>query len=398
MSSSRVRATITGIGHYVPPHRVTNQDLEKIVDTSDDWIRTRTGIVERRVAGDSLSTADLAVKASRRALQDAGVDAADLDLVLVATASPDMVFPATGSLVQSRIGAVRAGACDISCGCAGFVYALAVAAQFIESAVYQRVLVVGSDTLTKLVDWTDRNTCVLFGDGAGAVVLEPAGNGSGILAFNLKSDGSGADLLQVPAGGSRRPASLDTVSKRLHYLKMAGGEVFRFAVKAISESTLAALEAAGFSVNDVDLFIPHQANARIIDAAARRIGIPLEKVYLNVARYGNTSCASIPLALSEAMDTERLRPGDLVVICGFGAGLSWGGTVLRWSHVRSRRVGDPDVRAQRARSRKTPQKASKARLSSQMRGTAKPAQENILSCGGGSMGRIAARAKHPLTP
>lgn len=307
-----------------------------MVDTSDEWIRTRTGIVERHVADPAMATSDMAVQAARRALEDAGVVAADLDFVLVATATPDTMFPSTGSLVQHQIGATRAGACDITCGCSGWVYGISMMSQCIASGLYRKVLVVGADTLTRLVDWSDRGTCVLFGDGAGAVVLEADTSGKGMLSCVLGSDGAGADLLRLPAGGSRLPASAQTVAEGQHYIHMAGNEVFKFAVKTVSEIALEALQRAGLSVADVDLFVPHQANLRIIDAAAKRLGIREDRLFVNVDRYGNTSCASIPIALSEAQDQRRLAPGHLVLVCGFGAGLSWGCSVMRWSHARAR--------------------------------------------------------------
>lgn len=334
MTAPAIRAVITGVGHYVPPRVLTNLDLEKMVDTSDTWIRERTGIAERHVSDDGMATSDLAFEAARRALADAKVEAADLDFVLVATASPDMMFPATACLVQNRLGAVRAAACDLQCGCSGFVYALTVASQFIQSGAFRRILVVGADCLSRLVDWTDRNTCVLFGDGAGAAVVEASTQGVGLMSFRLRADGAGGGLLCLPAGGTRRPATAETVAARQHYIQMTGNEVFKFAVKVMGDTTLEVVASAGLSMDDVDLFVPHQANDRIMSAAARRVGIPDEKVFRNVHRYGNTSCASIPIALSEAMDEGRIRRDDVVVICGFGAGLGWGGAVLRWGYTR----------------------------------------------------------------
>jgi 3-oxoacyl-[acyl-carrier-protein] synthase-3 len=329
------QAVITGVGHYAPPRRITNFDLEKMVETSDAWIRERTGIEERRVCDDGVATSDIAIEAARRALADAGVKAEDLDLVLLATASPDMLFPATSCIVQNALGAKKAGAVDLSSGCAGFVYALCVASQFICSGVYKRVLVIGADVLSRLTNWRDRNTCVLFGDGAGAAVVEPSTEGFGMMSFALRSDGSGGDLLKLPSGGSRLPASAETVAAGQHYIHMSGSEVFKFAVKAIGDTTNEVLQGAGLSVDDVDLFVPHQANMRIMTAAARRVGVPDEKVFTNVARYGNTSCASIAIALSEAVEQGRLRKNDVVALCGFGAGLSWGGAVMRWGYTRT---------------------------------------------------------------
>lgn len=332
---SPLRAAITGLGRYVPPRTITNFDLEQTVETSDQWIRERTGISERHISDDGTATSDLSVEAARRALADAALDPAELELILLATASPDSLFPATSCIVQSRIGASNAGACDVSCGCAGWLYALSSGTQHIQSGTYRKVLVIGADTLSKVIDWTDRNTCVLFGDGAGAVVLEPAPDGFGLLSFVLRADGSGADLLKIPAGGSRLPTTAETVANRQHYVQMAGSEVFKFAVKAITETTVDVLKAASLSVEDVDLFVPHQANQRIITAAANRIGIPDEKVFINVDRYGNTSCASIPIALSEAVEKGRLKNGDVVAMCAFGSGLGWAASVMRWSSTHS---------------------------------------------------------------
>jgi len=328
----RRRATITGVGSCVPERVVTNFDLEKMVDTTDEWIRTRTGIRERRVAAEDQATSDLAVVAARRALEEARLDPADLDLIIVATVTPDMPFPATACIVQDRLGASRAAALDLETACSGFVYALATGAQFIETGLYNNVLVIGAETLSKIVDWTDRRTCVLLGDGAGAVVLQPApAEDQGLLSFHLGADGGGADLLKQPAGGSRLPASEETVRSRLHYVHMNGREVFKFAVKVMGEAAQAALEKCGLGFADVDYYIPHQANYRIIEASARRFGLPMERVYVNIDRYGNTSAASIPVALDEAVDQGRIRPGDLVLLVAFGGGLTWGAAVCRWT-------------------------------------------------------------------
>lgn len=327
------RAAITGVGHYVPPRCLTNAELEEMVDTSDEWIRERTGISERHICGPEMATSDLACEASRRALENAGVEAAELDLIIVSTATPDMLFPATANLVQHRLGAMKAGACDMSCGCAGFLYAMSTGSQFIASGHYKKILVVGADTISRILDWTDRRTCVLFGDGAGAVVLEPSEDDMGILSFVLRSDGAGGDFLRLPAGGSRLPASHETVDQKLHYVHMVGSEVFKFAVKVISDITQQALDLAGLGVGDIDLFVPHQANLRIIDSACKRLQVPMERVYTNVQRYGNTSCGSVPVALSEAVQQGRLKKGDILASCGFGAGLSSAGTVVRWSYT-----------------------------------------------------------------
>lgn len=332
---SNLRAAITGMGYYVPPRTITNSDLERLVETSDQWIRERTGIDVRHVCDADSATSDLAVEASLRALADANVDAKDIDLVVLATATPDNLFPATACIVQNRIGAVNAGAFDLSCGCAGWLYALSVANGFIQAGMFRKILVIGADSLSKVVNWEDRNTCVLFGDGAGAAVVEPAPDGLGLMSFILRSDGSGSDLLKLPGGGSRLPCTAETIAGKQHYIHMAGREVFKFAVNAFVDTTLDVLTSAGLAVHDVDIFVPHQANMRIINAAASRLGIPQDKVFLNVQRYGNTSCASIPIALSEAVQNGKVRHGDVVAICAFGSGLCWGGSVMRWSGVRS---------------------------------------------------------------
>jgi 3-oxoacyl-[acyl-carrier-protein] synthase-3 len=322
---------IVGTGSFLPPRCLTNADLEKMVDTSDEWIRARTGIVERRLADPDTATSDLAVRAARQALENAGVEAAALDLIIVSTVTPDMFFPSTASLVQHQLGAERAGAFDLLVGCTGFVYALSLGAQAIATGANETVLVVGAETLSKVVDWSDRATCVLFGDGAGAVVLRESAEGKGLLSYVLGNNGEGAtELLSIPAGGSRRPASEETVRQGLHFLKMEGGEVFKFAVRIMEEASRQALAQAGLRIEDVDLLVPHQANVRIMDAAAKRLGLPRDRVLYNVERYGNTSSASIPIALDEAARGGQLRPGDVVVLVSFGAGLSWASAVLRW--------------------------------------------------------------------
>lgn len=323
-------AGIAGVGACLPERVLTNFDLEKIVETSDEWIVTRTGISERRIVAEEEATSDLAIGAARAALAQAGVDARDVDLVIVGTITPDVPFPAVASLVQDRIGATRAGAFDLSAGCSGFVYGLATGAQFIQGGVYDNVLVIGADVISRILNWQDRSTCVLFGDGAGAALLRPAEPGEGLLSFDLGSDGSGAELLCVEAGGTRLPASQETVAKMQHTVKMAGSEVFKFAVRAIEESTRRALARAQLEVVDIDCFIAHQANARIIEAAARRLELLPERVFMNVDRYGNTSAASIPIALAEAVGTGRVRSGDTLALVGFGAGLSWASAILNW--------------------------------------------------------------------
>ncbi|MFH0801192.1 MAG: beta-ketoacyl-ACP synthase III [bacterium] len=325
-------AGIAGVGSYAPSRKLTNSDLEKIVDTSDEWIRTRTGISERRICEDGVPTSEIAVIAARRAIAQAGISPEEIDLVICATVTPDMPFPAMACIVQDKIGATRAAAFDLEAGCSGFMYALAVGTQFIESGVYENVLICGADSLTRITDWTDRNTCVLFGDGGGAVLLRPAEEGYGVLSFQLGADGSGGDLLKMPAGGSLMPASRETVDKKLHTIKMAGNEVFKFAVKVMGDAAVKALEKAHIRTDEVKCFIPHQANMRIIEAAARRLGVGMDRFFVNLNKYGNTSCGSIPLALSEALEVGRIRKGDIVVMVGFGAGLTWAANVVRWSY------------------------------------------------------------------
>lgn len=323
-------AQITGWGRYVPSKVLTNHDLEKMVDTSDEWIRTRTGIVERRICTPKDSTASMAVRAAQAALQVADLPPSKLDLIIVATATPDYPMPSTSSLVQDALGASHAGAFDLNAACSGFVYALAVGSMLIASGVHRNVLVIGSESLSRFIDWTDRSTCVLFGDGAGAVVLQESAVPSGLLSSILGSDGSGAQSLLIPAGGSRAPASVETLQARQHYVKMNGNEVYRFAVNTMSRVSAAAIRQAGLEPWDIDLVIPHQANIRIIHAAAKSLGIPVEKFFINVDRYGNTSSASIPIALCEAIEQERVQPGAKLLFVGFGAGLTWAATVFEW--------------------------------------------------------------------
>lgn len=341
--ADRIAAGIVGVGTYVPERVLTNRDLEAVVDTSDQWIRERTGIRERRIADPSQSTSDLAVIAARRALADGGVDPGELDMIIVATATPDMTFPSTASLVQERLGCGSVAAFDLSAGCTGFMYGLVVGAQFVIAGTYRTVLVIGAETLSRILNWEDRSTCVLFGDGAGAVVLQPVPSGRGLLAARLGSDGSGGDLLKVPAGGSKLPASALTVEQKLHYVHMNGREVFRFAVRILGEAAAEVIGAAGLQQDQIDLFIPHQANIRIIEAAAKRLDLPMDRVVVNVNRYGNTSSASIPLALEEAVDSGRLVDGDRVVMVGFGAGLTWAAVALRWYSTGRQGAPEPVV-------------------------------------------------------
>jgi 3-oxoacyl-[acyl-carrier-protein] synthase-3 len=319
---------ITGTGHYVPQRVLTNFDLEKIVETSDEWITTRTGIKERRVAADHEACSDLSLAAAQRALAMAGVAAADLDGIIVGTISGDMPLPATATFVQDRLGAVNAAALDLGAACSGFIYGVNMAHAMIASGQMNRVLVVGAEVLTKFVDWSDRATCVLFGDGAGAVVLEACEPGRGILATHMKSDGSLAELLCIPGGGSRRPYGPNSFVERSHYIKMKGDGVFKWAVRAMVDASEAALEQAGRALSDVALVVPHQANIRIIDAVVERLEIPRERVAINLDRYGNTSSATIPIAYDEAVREKRVRPGDLVLFTGFGGGFTWGSVLF----------------------------------------------------------------------
>ncbi len=328
-------AHIVGWGKYVPERVVTNDELARTVDTTDEWIRTRTGIEERRIAGEGETTSSMATQAAWRALEVAGLSPAQVDLIIVATATPDYALPATACLVQDSLGAGNAAAFDLSAGCTGFIYALGVAVDMVAARRGPRetptALVIGAETLSRFIDWDDRATCVLFGDGAGAVVVQANGLPGGVLSTFLGADGSGGDLLYVPAGGSQKPASHRTVSERLHYVRMRGREVFRFAARAMPDAARRALEQAGLAGADVALVIPHQANQRILEAAARMLDLPAEKIYSNLRRYGNTSAASIPIAICEAVEEGLIQRDDLVVCVGFGAGLTWGATALRWS-------------------------------------------------------------------
>jgi 3-oxoacyl-[acyl-carrier-protein] synthase-3 len=314
----------------VPERVLTNDELSKLVDTSDEWIQTRTGIKERRIAAPEQATSDLCLPAAEVALRDAGVQAADLDLVIVTTITADMLFPSTAALVAARLGADNAAAYDLSAGCTGFVYGLVQGYAAISAGLAKQVLVIGADTLSRIVDWSDRATCVLFGDGAGAVVLEQVEVG-GFHVFELGADGAGGMELFMPAGGSRRPASAETVAAGEHYVKMNGREVYKFATRVLPSSAQAVLEASGKSIGDIDLYVPHQANLRIIEHAAKKLGIEEERVFVNVDRYGNTSSASIPLALCEARAEGRLKDGALVLMTGMGAGLTWGSSVMTWT-------------------------------------------------------------------
>jgi 3-oxoacyl-[acyl-carrier-protein] synthase-3 len=324
------RVSITGIGANAPARVMTNDELAEIVDTSDEWIVERTGIRERRVAAPDEALSDLARPAAEAALEHAGVRASDVDLIVVATVTPDMLFPSTGAILADQLGAKDAAAYDLSAGCTGFVYAIAQAHGMVSSGLVDHALVVGGDVLSKVVDWQDRSTCVLFGDGAGAVVLERVPEG-GFLGFELGADGSGGPQLYMPAGGSRAPATAETVAERQHFAKMNGREVFKFATRVLVDSAEKVLDECGVPVADVDVYVPHQANVRIIDHARKKLGIPEERTVVNVDRFGNTSSGSIPLALGDAEDDGRLKEGEMVLMTGMGAGLTWGSALIEWT-------------------------------------------------------------------
>lgn len=322
--------SITGVGAYLPSRILTNHDLEKMVETSDEWILSRTGIRERRLAADSESTSDLAAAAALRALENAKVSPEQVDLIIVATITPDMPFPATACLVQQKIGARRVPAFDLEAACSGFVYGLEIGQQFIMSGTYDTVLVIGAEKLSTIVDWRDRNTCVLFGDGAGAAVLQNRPNSHGLLAAVMGADGANAELLHMPGGGSRCPATSDSVDARLHYLRMDGRETFKNAVQAMNTAAQEVLSRCGLDISQIKCVIPHQANKRIIDAVGTRLGARPEQILINLDRYGNTSAASVAIALEEAVATGRVERGDLILIVVFGAGLTWGAAVIEW--------------------------------------------------------------------
>ena len=321
---------IIGSGKYVPERVLTNQQLERMVETNDEWIVTRTGIRERRIAAKDEATSDLAYQASKRALDAAGLTAEDIDLIIVATVTPDMFFPSTACLLQDKLGARKAAAFDLSAACSGFIYGLATATSMIKTGMYRHVLVVGAECLSRITDYTDRNTCILFGDGAGAVVLGPVAEGRGFKSFELGADGSGGELLKVCGGGSRMPSMAETVDSKAHYIYMAGSEVFKFAVRIMGGAAEDALRKAGLEKGDIDLLVPHQANIRIIQSALNRLDLPEDKCMINLDKYGNVSAASIPIALAEAVEQGKVKEGDCLVLVGFGGGLTWGASVLIW--------------------------------------------------------------------
>ncbi|RNB91932.1 ketoacyl-ACP synthase III [Brevibacillus fluminis] len=321
---------ILGTGSYTPERVLTNADLEKMVETNDEWIVTRTGIRERRISSKEQASSDLAYEAAQRALKKANITAEELDMIIVATVTPDMMFPSTACILQDKLGAKKASALDISAACTGFLYGVTTASQFIANGMYRYVLVIGVESLSKITNYEDRNTCVLFGDGAGAAILGPVPEGYGFKAFDLGADGSGGELLNLPAGGSRLPATAETVEQGLHYMYMAGSEVFKFAVRVMNSATETVLEKAGLEKESIDLLVPHQANLRIIEAALKRFGLSEDKVAINLDRYGNMSSASIPVALDEAVEAGRVKEGDNLVLVGFGGGLTWGAALLTW--------------------------------------------------------------------
>jgi 3-oxoacyl-[acyl-carrier-protein] synthase-3 len=321
---------IIGTGRCLPDRILSNYDLERIVDTSDEWIRTRTGISERRISDADTATSDLATTAAKRAMEDAGVKPEEIDMIIVATVTPDMAFPSTACIVQSNIGAENAAAYDIEAACTGFIYGLSIAEKFIAAGDAGTVLVIGAETLSKICNWKDRNTCVLFGDGAGAAILREVKEGEGILACALGAEGWKGHALTLPAGGSRMPASVETIKEGKHFIHMDGGEVYKFAVGIMPKATIKAIEKAGLALGDIDFVVPHQANIRIVESAAKRLRLDSRKMYVNLDKYGNMSSASVPVALDEALEQGLIRKGDCVVLVGFGAGLTWGSCVMKW--------------------------------------------------------------------
>jgi len=320
---------IVGLGAYLPERVLTNKELEKMVDTTDEWITTRTGIKERRIARDDEATSDMATEAAKRALEDAGLTPTDIDLIIVATITPDMFFPATACIVQEKIGARQVPAFDVSVACSGFIYGLAIANQFIGSGTYKYALVIAAEKLSAITDWSDRNTCVLFGDGAGAAILGPVERG-GILSVYLGANGKQGDLIKLPAGGSRIPATKKSIESNLHFIKMNGAELFKHAVKIMADAALEVTRPLGLQADDIKLVIPHQANIRILNAVAKRMGLTQDKIYLNLVKYGNMSAASSAVALVEAVKEGRIKRGEKMLLDAFGGGLTWGAIVIEW--------------------------------------------------------------------
>ncbi|MTI47699.1 beta-ketoacyl-ACP synthase III [Sporosalibacterium faouarense] len=321
---------ILGTGKYVPEKVLTNHDLEKMVDTNDEWIRTRTGISERRILEDDKATSFMATEAARKAIEDSGLSPEDIDLIIVSTVTPDMAFPSTACLVQDNLGCTNAAAFDLEAACSGFLYGLSMAYGQIFAGLVKNVLLIGAEALTRITDWTDRNTCVLFGDGAGAAVLGEVPEGKGILALNLGADGRGGKYLTQPAGGSLMPATKESVENRMHYIRMEGNEVFKFAVRTMADASMNVLEKANMEISDVDFLVPHQANIRIINSSRKKLKLPKDKVVVNLNKYGNMSSASIPVALDEAVKEGRIDNNDNVILVGFGGGLTWGSCLLKW--------------------------------------------------------------------
>jgi 3-oxoacyl-[acyl-carrier-protein] synthase-3 len=324
------RASITGIGSYLPSKVLTNYDLEKMVDTSNDWIIQRTGIKERRIVENDQITSDLAAQASLRAMEDAGVSPKDLDSIITSTITPDHIFPSTSCYIQQKIGASRASAFDILAACAGFIYAMSIGQSFVNSGAMETVLVVGAECLSKITDYTDRTTCVLFGDGAGAVIIQKSSAKHEILSTSLAADGSQADILIMPGGGAKTPATIESVQQRAHYIQFKGKEVFKLAINNMTNLILETVEKNGLTLGDIDLIIPHQSNLRIIESTMEKLGLPMEKAFVNIDKYGNTSSASIPIAIDEARKEGRLSKGDIVMLVAFGGGLTWGSSIIRW--------------------------------------------------------------------
>ena len=328
----RIPAKITGVAGYVPPKVLTNADLEKMVDTNDEWIRTRTGIRERHIVENGMASSHMATEAAKLLLAQTRTNPSEIDLIVVASVTPDMFFPATACLVQDRLGAKKAWGFDLSAACSGFAYALTVGAQFVGAGTHKKVLVIGSDTMSSILDYKDRGTCVLFGDGAGAVLLEPAGEGEGIIDFHHDVDGSGGQHLYMPGGGSLNPSSLETVQKNMHVVHQDGPNVFKYAVRRMAELSCHLLERNGLSIRDLALIVPHQANLRIIRAMQERLGVDDSKVLVNIERYANTTAGTLPLGLCDALAQGRLKKGDLVLLIAVGAGFTTGGVLLRWAY------------------------------------------------------------------
>ena len=325
-----IRSRIIATGSYAPPKVLTNFDLEKMVETTDEWIISRSGIRERRIVETNVSTSDLGTQAALRALNAAGLSPEDLDFIITGTNSPDMSFPCTGCFIQAKIGAKKAAAFDVSAGCTSFIHALSLADKFIKEDPSRKVMVLGAEIMSKVTDWTDRATCVLFGDGAGAIILVGEEGERGVLSTHLHSDGSLWELLYMPGGGSANPSSYETVDKRMHYIKMAGNQLFKVAVRALADVSQEALKFNGLKNEDIDIMIPHQANTRIVEAMAKMINFPMEKIFLNIDKYGNTSSATIPIAMDEAQREGKVKAGDLMLLCSFGTGVTWGSAVIRW--------------------------------------------------------------------